>query len=119
MILLKGIEYLYFIVLPAIGGLILIALLLSVGRLYRKKRFVKTRREDNLKLVEALGGRENILQASATGSRLSVTLKNYDAVQEENLKALGVSSIIRMSQKITLVIGEEAEKICALILEDQ
>lgn len=119
MILLKGIEYLYFIVLPVIGSLVLIAALLTAIRIWRKKRFVKTRRKENFQLVDALGGKENILQATATGSRLSLTLKDYDAVQEGKLKELGVSSIIRMSQKITLVIGEDAEKICALIVEDQ
>ena len=66
----------------------------------------------------ALGNKENVKEVSATGSRLSVVLENKDSIDRIKLKELGVSSILVMSNKITLVIEGKAEKIASLIKKD-
>ena len=53
--------------------------------------------------VDALGGQENILEVSSAGSRLSIQIKNPELVNRESLTKLGVTSIVMMSNKITLV----------------
>ena len=59
----------------------------------------------------ALGGKENIKEINATGSRLSLVLNDKESIDREKLKALGVSSVVTMSNKVTLVIESKAEMI--------
>ena len=60
---------------------------------------------------EALGGIDNILDIQATGSRLVAKLKNKELVNRDKLTELGVSSIVLMSDKITLVTNLDNQKI--------
>lgn len=66
-----------------------------------------------LEFYQALGGKENILALEARGSRLVVQLQDYSLYQNGKLKELGVSSLIKMSNKLTLVIGQIAQEIVA------
>ena len=61
--------------------------------------------------VDALGGKDNILEVSSARSRLSVKLKQQDLVNRESLTKLGVSSIVKMSDKLTLVTNLDNQKI--------
>ena len=59
----------------------------------------------------ALGGKENIKEINATGSRLSLNLLDKEVIDREKLKTLGVTSVVSMSNKVTLVIEGKAEQI--------
>ena len=61
--------------------------------------------------IEALGGKDNILEVNATGSRLSIKLKDRELVNREALTNLGVTSVVLMSDKITLVTNLDNQKI--------
>ena len=65
--------------------------------------------------IDALGGQNNILEASAIGSRLSVKLNDKEIINRDKLKELGVSSILVMSNKVTVVIEKQAEKVASAI----
>lgn len=90
-------------------GLILITILTIFLTGFSKKR--KKGKQETLyaSFLDSIGGLENILSSSAKGSRLSLVLKSYD-LDEKKLEAVGVSSSIRMSNKITFVM-QDAEKI--------
>ena len=60
---------------------------------------------------DALGGKDNILDIQATGSRLVAKIKNKELVNRDKLTELGVSSIVLMSDKITLVTNLDNQKI--------
>ena len=60
--------------------------------------------------IEYLGGKENIEEISGVGSRLTVQLKDGELLKED-IKSLGVSSIMKMSGKIILVVENSAEKL--------
>ena len=64
---------------------------------------------------DALGGKENIIEATAVGSRLSLKLNDKEQINRDKLKELGVSSILVMSNKVTLVIEKQAEKVANYI----
>ena len=66
---------------------------------------------DNNEWFIALGGKENVKEISAVGSRLSLNLLDKEKIDREKLKTLGVSSVVVMSNKVTLVIEGKAEKI--------
>ena len=65
--------------------------------------------------IIALGNKENVKEVSANGSRLTLALVDKEKMDREKLKELGVSSVLVMSDKITLVISGKAEKVAALI----
>ena len=74
----------------------------------------KTKNEpstNSLEILEALGGKENIIEHSLNGSRMSLVLHNYDMVDENKLNSLGVDSCIKMSNKIILVIKNDMSSI--------
>ena len=54
----------------------------------------------------ALGGSDNILSISLSGSRLSVELVDMSAFDKDKLKALGVSRIVVMKTKLILLVDE-------------
>ena len=64
----------------------------------------------NDNVLKALGGSENIVDHSLNGSRVILVLQNYDVVDVEALRELGVSSVVKMSNKITLVIKGDASR---------
>lgn len=59
--------------------------------------------------VDALGGNENILSSEAYGSRLVIKLVDKEKMKKDELKSLGVTSIIEMSDKVTLLLEDKAE----------
>ena len=61
--------------------------------------------------IDALGGKDNILEVSSTGSRLSFKLKDRDLINRQALTNLGVTSVVLMSDKITLVTNLDNQKI--------
>ena len=57
---------------------------------------------------EAIGGKNNIVLHQRAGSRITLTLYDYKKVDEKKLNSLGVS-IIKMSNKIILVVKDDPE----------
>ena len=66
----------------------------------------------------ALGDKDNIKEITATGSRLSLVLVDKEKIDRDKLKELGVSSVLVMSNKVTLVIEKQAEQIASSIQKD-
>lgn len=100
----------------AIGVAVLIAVaIVLIIVLSKNKKGKKLSKQDVIidtnEWLLALGGRDNILEKNATGSRLVVKLNDPSKLNEEKLKELGVSNILKMSNKITLVFEDQAEKI--------
>ena len=79
----------------------------------RKKKTAKAL--DSNTWLTALGGKENIKDVSAVGSRLSINLEDKEKIDREKLKELGVSSVLVMSNKVTLVIEGKAEAVAESI----
>jgi phosphotransferase system IIB component len=95
--------------LVIVNALMLLLVIIMVIRFHvQKSPKVKV---DNNEWLIALGGKENIKEINAVGSRLSLNLNDKEAIDREKLKTLGVSSVVSMSNKVTLVIEGKAEKI--------
>ena len=102
----------------AIGVALIIAITIIIILLVNKNKKTDAKKIDvksNLLWLENLGGKENISNVESKGSRLSLTLIDVSKINEEKLKELGVSSIIKMSNKIILVVEDNAKKIEDLI----
>lgn len=92
----------------AVAVIIVFIIMFLLGN-KKKKGKVATKTFETNEVFEALGGKENVLTHSKNGSRISLTLSDYDKVNEKMLNALGVDSIIKMSNKITLVVKDDAD----------
>ena len=98
----------------------LVAIILVVVILVSRKKANKQVKEeikpidDNQWLI-ALGESDNIKAVSVRGSRLSVELLDDKKINRESLTTLGVKSIITMSNKLILVIENNANLIAEKI----
>lgn len=102
----------------ALAGIIFITVLILFIYTYRKSKknptFYKAPKQvkevKNEQALLALGGKDNIVEHSLNGSRIVLVLNDYSLVNESLLKEMGVDSIVKMSNKITLVIRGDASK---------
>lgn len=90
--------------------IIVIFLAIFIFKKFKNKKQNKQYNENIFKILENLGGEDNIISATPKMSRVEFVLKNYELVNKEELKLLGVQGISKTSQKITLVVGSELAK---------
>ena len=95
---------------------VVVVILLTILVIYVIKRPKDSKNKkkapiDSNEWISALGGLDNILEVSATGSRLSIKAKDASLINQDALKELGVSNIIKMSEKIVLVTELDNQKI--------
>jgi len=68
--------------------------------------------------IQALGGKENIIQTDACITRLRMRLKDSSQLKEESFKALGALGVIRpTNQTIQIVLGTKAQDVAEEIKE--
>ena len=104
------------IIMIAGAGVLLVAAIIIVVYLLTHRKNKKS--FDSSEWLIALGNKENVKEVTATGSRLSIVLENKEIIDREKLKELGVSSVLVMSNKVTLVIEGKAEQVAASIQKD-
>ena len=79
---------------------------------YIKGKKIQSGRKVNIdveKIITALGGKDNVLSAKATNSRLSVSLKDDQKLNIEDLKQLGASGIVQTTNKVTVILGQVSQ----------
>ena len=88
-----------------------LALVVALLLLLRPKKKPAPRPVEKSAYLSAMGGEENIVSHLRKGSRIELVLKDYSLLDKERLKAAGVDSFILMSNKLTLVIQGDAERV--------
>lgn len=63
------------------------------------------------KVLEAIGGKDNIEVLDACITRLRLTLKDSSIVDQSTLKALGAAGVLVAGSNVQAIFGTEAEKI--------
>ncbi|HPS19323.1 MAG TPA: PTS transporter subunit EIIB [Bacilli bacterium] len=104
-------TYAVWICLGIVLVILLVIFFLFILPLIKQKKINENQQPRGKEWLNALGGADNIINLSSSRSRLSVELKDSSLVDKEKLKVMGASSIITMSQKIILVIDNQADKI--------
>ncbi len=95
------------VIIAIILGIILIIGFIILFVLKSKKNKFSQHNEKISLIISNLGGYDNINNVNVKMSRIEFSLKNYDIVNKDELKNLGVQGISKTSQKITLVVGNE------------
>ena len=87
-----------------IGVLLIIAFAIVKGN---KKDF---KLEVN-KLVELLGGKDNIIETEAEMSRFKVTLKDVSKANKEGILKLGAKGVVEIDDQLKIIIGNQAKQL--------
>lgn len=90
---------------------IIIAVVLIVIALAITKSKKKDFKIEANKLVEYLGGKENIINYEVLKSRFIVTLKNVDIVNKEGIQKIGAQGIVEIDNQLKIILGEETKQL--------
>ena len=104
-------NYGFYIALSLVILIAIIVTILLVRNHHKGKKNANSLKGLLNDIVEALGGRENIKNMEAKMSRLHIALIEDTNINIERLKELGVERVIKMSNKITLLVGNSATEL--------
>ncbi len=94
--------------------LIFILLVIAVAIVKSKKRDFKF--EAN-KLVELLGGKDNIESYESNKSRFIVNLKDVSKANKEGIQKMGAQGIVEIDNQLKIILGTGAKQITKYINE--
>ncbi len=63
------------------------------------------------KLVDLLGGKENILETEVEMSRFKVTLKDINKANKDGILKLGAKGVVEIDDQLKIILGPNAKKI--------
>ena len=107
-----------FIALGFVGLIVLVVGGIVCFNFLRKKKMQKQKSNNAVNLFyEYVGNKENVNSIKLNGSRLTIILNDYNLVNKEQLKTLGVVSIVALKDKMTLVLSEEGKKYFSTITD--
>lgn len=66
---------------------------------------------DANKLIEYLGGKENIIDYEVNKSRFIVSLKNIDIVNKEAIQKIGAKGIVEIENQLKIILGDNANQL--------
>ena len=90
---------------------ILIAFVLIIISLVIIKLNKKNFNMEINKLVQYLGGKDNILDTEVNMSRLKVTLKDVSVVDKNAIEKLGAKGIVEIDNQLKIIFGTDAVKL--------
>ena len=93
-------------------GLVLFVILLAV--LKTTKKGVQL---DFNKLVEYLGGKDNIVDTETNMSRFKVTLKDVSKANKEAIQKLGAKGIVEIDNQLKIILGPNSKQLKKYIEE--
>ncbi|MBR1385363.1 MAG: PTS transporter subunit EIIB [Bacilli bacterium] len=63
------------------------------------------------KLVEYLGGKDNIIETESNLSRFKVTLKDVTKANKEAITKLGAKGIVEIDNELKIILGPESKQL--------
>lgn len=63
------------------------------------------------KLVDLLGGKNNILDTEVEMSRFKVTLRDVTKANKEGILKLGAKGVVEIDDQLKIILGPDAKKI--------
>ncbi len=95
-------DYLQYVVIIVILLVIVLAILKS------------TKKDAHLelnKLVDYLGGKDNIISTEINLSRFKVTLRDVEIVNKEAIQKLGAKGIVEIDNQLKIILGSESKQL--------
>lgn len=63
------------------------------------------------KLVEYLGGKENIIETEINLSRFKATLKDIGKANKEGIQKLGAKGIVEIDNQLKIILGPDSKQL--------
>ena len=95
-------EYMQYVII--LGILIIVAIAITKAG---KKDF----KLDANKLVEYLGGKDNIIDYEVNKSRFVVSLKNIDVANKDAIQKMGAKGIVEIENQLKIILGDNANQL--------
>ncbi len=67
------------------------------------------------KLIQYLGGKDNVIKYEVNKSRFIVTLKDVNKADKEAIQKLGAQGILEVGNELKIILGKDAHKLVKLI----
>ena len=87
-------------------AVVLIVVLLAILKATRKDAGI-----DFNRLVELLGGKDNIISTETNMSRFKVTLKDVSKANKEGIQKLGAKGIVEIDNQLKIILGSESKQL--------
>ena len=87
-------------------GIIILIILLAVLKAGKKDAHLELN-----KLVDYLGGKDNIIATETNMSRFKVTLKDVTIVDKEAIQKLGAKGIVEIDNQLKIILGSESKQL--------
>ena len=95
---------------------IIIAILLIIAFAIVKSNRKDLKLELN-KLVDYLGGKDNIIETEFEMSRFKVTLKDITKANKEGIIKLGAQGVVEIDDQLKIIFGPDAKQLKKYIME--
>ncbi len=90
---------------------IIIALILIIIMFAIIKSTKKDVNLDLNKLVEYLGGKDNIIKTETELSRFKATLKDVSKANKDGIQKLGAKGIVEIDNQLKIILGPESKQL--------
>lgn len=87
-------------------GIVLIIILLVAIKVTRKDFD-----EEMNKLLEYLGGKDNIIDCELSMSRFKVTLKDVEKANKDGIQKLGAKGIVEIDNQLKIILDKDSKKL--------
>lgn len=87
-------------------GIVLLIILLAVLKASKKVASI-----DLNKLVEYLGGKDNIISTETDMSRFKVELKDVTKANKEGIQKLGARGIVEIDNQLKIILGPDSKQL--------
>jgi len=94
------------IITYAIIAVVLLIISLVIVKLHKKDFNMEIN-----KLVQFLGGKDNILDTESNMSRFKVTLKDVSIVDKEGIQKLGAKGIVEIDNQLKIIFGPDSREL--------
>ncbi len=87
-------------------GIVLVVILFALIKATKKDAGL-----DFNKLVEMLGGKDNIISTETNMSRFKVTLKDVTKANKEGIQKLGAKGVVEIDNQLKIILGPESKQL--------
>ena len=102
MVMVIKMDYLQYGIIIVVFVVILLAILKSM----KKDAHLELN-----KLVEYLGGKDNIISTETSLSRFKVTLKDVTKANKEAIQKLGAKGIVEIDNQLKIILGSDSKQL--------
>jgi glucose-like phosphotransferase system IIB component len=95
-------NYMQYVIILVVFIIILLAVLKSM----KKDAHLELN-----KLVEYLGGKDNIISSETSLSRFKVTLKDVSLANKEAIQKLGAKGIVEINNQLKIILGSDSKQL--------